>query len=201
MSDEWLVDQRGEALVLQPFSLEVADDRPYRLYRFLTEVEDIVTTLVDPIEQLQAIVPRVRRLLTGSWLEIMPILPDPDLGWEVVTLYDEPLFPLTVQMVAWAPGTQSPVHNHGCWGIVALMSGQEHNQFWRRSPTDESPDRLEVTGETIVDPGQIITFLPEAIHQITALGSTPTISFNLYGETDYDQRFEFDLDSNQAALF
>jgi predicted metal-dependent enzyme (double-stranded beta helix superfamily) len=201
MSDEWLVDQRGEALVLQPFSLEVADDRPYRLYRFLTEVEDIVTTLIDPIEQLQAIVPRVRRLLTGSWLEIMPILPDPDLGWEVVTLYDEPLFPLTVQMVAWAPGTQSPVHNHGCWGIVALMSGQEHNQFWRRSPTDESPDRLEVTGETIVDPGQIITFLPEAIHQITALGSTPTISFNLYGETDYDQRFEFDLDSNQAALF
>jgi predicted metal-dependent enzyme (double-stranded beta helix superfamily) len=201
MSDEWLVDQRGEALVLQPFSLEVADDRPYRLYRFLTEVEDIVTTLVDPIEQLQAIVPRVRRLLTGSWLEIMPILPDPDLGWEVVTLYDEPLFPLTVQMVAWAPGTQSPVHNHGCWGIVALMSGQEHNQFWRRSPTDESPDRLEVTGETIVDPGQIITFLPEAIHQITALGTTPTISFNLYGETDYDQRFEFDLNSNQAALF
>jgi predicted metal-dependent enzyme (double-stranded beta helix superfamily) len=201
MSDEWLVDQRGEALVLQPFSLEVADDRPYRLYRFLTEVEDIVTTLVDPIEQLQAIVPRVRRLLTGSWLEIMPILPDPDLGWEVVTLYDEPLFPLTVQMVAWAPGTQSPVHNHGCWGIVALMSGQEHNQFWRRSPTDESPDRLEVTGETIVDPGQIITFLPEAIHQITALGTTPTISFNLYGETDYDQRFEFDLNNNQAALF
>jgi predicted metal-dependent enzyme (double-stranded beta helix superfamily) len=201
MSDEWLVDQRGEALVLQPFSLEVADDRPYRLYRFLTEVEDIVTTLVDPIEQLQAIVPRVRRLLTGSWLEIMPILPDPDLGWEVVTLYDEPLFPLTVQMVAWAPGTQSPVHNHGCWGIVALMSGQEHNQFWRRSPTDESPDRLEVAGESIIDPGQIITFLPEAIHQITALGTTPTISFNLYGETDYDQRFEFDLNSNQAALF
>jgi predicted metal-dependent enzyme (double-stranded beta helix superfamily) len=201
MSDEWLVDHRGEALVLQPCSLEVADDRPYRLYRFLTEVEDIVTTLVDPIEQLQAIVPRVRRLLTGSWLEIMPIVPDPDLGWEVVTLYDEPLFPLTVQMVAWAPGTQSPVHNHGCWGVIALMSGQEQNQFWRRSPTDESPDRLEIAGETIIDPGQIITFLPEAIHQITALGTTPTISFNLYGETDYDQRFEFDLNSNQAALF
>lgn len=201
MSNIWLVDQRGEALTLQPSCIDVTNDRPYRLYRFLTEVEDILTGLVDPIDQLREIVPRVHRLLAGSWLEIMPIVPDPDLGWDVVTLYDEPLFPLTVQMVAWAPGTQSPIHNHGCWGVVALLAGQERNQFWRRSPSDESPDRIEEAGEQIVDPGQIITFLPETIHQITALGKIATVSFNLYGETDYEQRFEFDLTSNSAALF
>ncbi len=202
MSNSWLVDQEGNAIELQPSIPDNRDDnRPYRLYRFLTEVEDILVTIEDPILQLQAIVPRVQQLLTGSWLEIMPIVPDPDQGWEVVTLYDEPLFPLTVQMVAWAPGTESPIHNHGCWGLVALISGQECNQFWRRSPTEQHPDRLEKIGEKILEAGQIITFLPEAIHQVTAAGNTPTISFNIYGETDYNQRFEFDIASNSATLF
>jgi predicted metal-dependent enzyme (double-stranded beta helix superfamily) len=150
---------------------------------------------------LQAIVPRVQRLLNGSWLEIMPILPDAETGWEVVTLYDEPMFPLTVQMVAWAPGSQSPVHNHGCWGLVALIRGQERNQFWRRSPMPDSPDRLEQTEDHILNAGEIMTFLPDAIHRITALGEQPTISFNLYGETAYDQRFEFDLNTDSATLF
>jgi predicted metal-dependent enzyme (double-stranded beta helix superfamily) len=108
---------------------------------------------------------------------------------------------LTVQMVAWAPGSQSPVHNHGCWGLVALIRGQERNQFWRRSPTPDSPDRLEQTEDHILNAGEIMTFLPDAIHRITALGEQPTISFNLYGETAYDQRFEFDLNTDSATLF
>jgi predicted metal-dependent enzyme (double-stranded beta helix superfamily) len=201
VSNTWLVDHPGNVLPLQSSSLDVAADRPYRLYRFLTDVEDILTTIADPIGQLQAIVPRVQRLLNGSWLEIMPILPDAEMGWEVVTLYDEPMFPLTVQMVAWAPGSQSPVHNHGCWGLVALIRGQERNQFWRRSPTSDSPDRLEQTEDHILNAGEIMTFLPDAIHRITALGEQPTISFNLYGETAYDQRFEFDLNTDSATLF
>jgi predicted metal-dependent enzyme (double-stranded beta helix superfamily) len=201
MSNQWIVDHSGKPTILPPCPQEITTDRPYRLYRFLTEVEDILEAIEDPILQLRAIVPRVRRLLTGSWLEIMPIVPDPNEGWEVVTLYDEPLFPLTVQMVAWAPGTESPIHNHGCWGLVALLSGQELNQFWQRSPTEQHPNHLQETSKQILNPGQIITFLPETIHQVTALGNTPTISFNIYGETDYDQRFEFDLATHNATLF
>jgi predicted metal-dependent enzyme (double-stranded beta helix superfamily) len=201
MTNAWLVDHHGKALSLHPSILDIAEDSPYRLYRFLTEVEDILTTIHDPIEQLQAIVPRVQRLLNGSWIEIMPILPDAETGWEVITLYDEPMFPLTVQMVAWAPGSQSPIHNHGCWGLVALLRGQERNQFWERSPTSNTPDRLVKTDDHIINAGEIITFLPDAIHQITALGEQPTISFNLYGETAYDQRFEFDPKTDSATLF
>jgi predicted metal-dependent enzyme (double-stranded beta helix superfamily) len=201
MDNQWLVDERGKLITLPDDPPEPTTDRPYRLYRFLTEVEDILESIEHPILQIQAIVPRVRRLLTGSWLEIMPIVPDPDQGWEVVTLYDEPLLPLTIQMVAWAPGTQSPIHNHGCWGVVALITGQELNQFWQRSPTEVAPDKLEEVGEQILDSGQIIAFLPDAIHQVTALGNTPTISFNIYGETDYDRRFEFDLITHSATLF
>jgi predicted metal-dependent enzyme (double-stranded beta helix superfamily) len=151
---------------------------------------------------MQQICPLAQQLLISSaWLQVMPIVPNPDTGWEVVTLYDEPMFPLTVQMVAWAPGTRSPIHNHGCVGLVALLQGQEENQIWRRAATPEWPDRIEQTEQHVLHPGEIMTFLPEAIHQIQALGDTPTISFNLYGETDYAQRFEFDSISHQAIQF
>lgn len=43
--------------------------------------------------------------------------------------------------------------------------------------------------------------MPDAIHRVKTLGTTPTISFNVYGETDYDQRFEFDLDQDRATNF
>jgi predicted metal-dependent enzyme (double-stranded beta helix superfamily) len=194
---DWLVERQGcsQPLETQPYA---AQDRPYRLYRFLTEVEDILFTIADPIAQLQHIVPCVRYLLDHSpWLAL-PIFPNPDTGWEVVTLYDEPDFPLTVQMVAWAAGTASPIHNHGCWGLVALIDGQERHQYWQRS---HDPDRLEITEAQVLNPGEILTFLPDSIHQITALGEQPAMSFNLYGETDYQNRFEFDPVSFAAVAF
>jgi predicted metal-dependent enzyme (double-stranded beta helix superfamily) len=46
-----------------------------------------------------------------------------------------------------------------------------------------------------------LCFLPDAIHQIEAIGEEPTMSFNLYGETNYDQRFEFDVEKATAQIF
>jgi predicted metal-dependent enzyme (double-stranded beta helix superfamily) len=203
MTHGCLVDAMGCCLPLLTKDVESqALDVPYRLYRFLTDLEDVLRSTADPLLQLQQIVPLVRRLLDeASWLEVMPISPSPETGWEVLTLYDEPMFPLTVQLVAWAPGTRSPIHNHGCWGLVALLSGEEHNTFWRRAPTPELPDRIIQVGEHRLQAGELITFLPDAIHQIQAFGDKATISFNLYGETDYDRRFEFDPEQGTAMLF
>jgi predicted metal-dependent enzyme (double-stranded beta helix superfamily) len=122
-------------------------------------------------------------------------------GWSVHFLYDEYEFPLTVQMVAWLPGHVSPIHNHATWGIVAVVSGQEKNQFWRRSPTSENPSRIKYIGEKILVPGDIIAFTPDAIHNIEALGQEPVITFNLYGVTAYHERFQFDPINHSANNF
>ena len=34
--------------------------------------------------------------------------------------------------------------------------------------------------------------LVNVIHSVEIIGNEPTISFNVYGETNYEQRFEFD---------
>ncbi|HAG82959.1 MAG TPA: cupin, partial [Cyanobacteria bacterium UBA12227] len=146
--------------------------------------------------------PLVRRLLTSSyWLQGEYREPDPDKGWSVLMLYDEPGFMLTVQTVVWLPGMVSPIHNHGTWGVVALISGEEKNTFWRRTNDPEFPDRIEAVGDRILSPGDIISFTPDAIHSVEVIGEEPTITFNIYGETEYEQRFEFDVVNHTAKLF
>ncbi len=197
----WLVTDDG---TLTPFGSATVEDPPqtYRLYRFLTELEDILAATADDAARVQQIAPLVRKLLISSyWLQMEFKQPDPKTGWGVHFLYREHQFPLTVQMVTWRPGTQSTIHNHATWGLVALVGGQERNRLWRRSPTPQSPDRLEAVGEVVLSPGDIITFTPGAIHRVEPLGDEPTISFNLYGVTDFKQRYVFDLEQATAKNF
>jgi len=199
---DWLVEDDGQCKALEGFSQPKELVEPYRLYRFLTDLEDVLNQVPDDQLRLQAIVPLVRQLLNSAeWLQILPLQPDPDTGWAVTMLYDEPFFPLTVQLVAWAPGMVSPIHNHASWGLVALLSGQEKNTFWQRSPIADLPDRIESVGDRLMVPGDILCLMPNAIHQVEAIGDQPTISFNLYGETNYDRRLEFDPIQGTAKNF
>ncbi|MCU0570515.1 MAG: cupin [Oculatellaceae cyanobacterium Prado106] len=176
--------------------------QPYRLYRFLTDLEDILDRVPDEPTRLSLILPLVRHLLTHSeWLHMNFSPPDPVTGWSVLMLYDEPDYPITVQTVVWSPGSVSPIHNHGTWGVVALLHGQEKNRFWQRSPTSTHADHITPTQDHLLFPGDILGLTSEAIHQVEAIGDEPTISFNVYGETNYEQRFEFDPVKQTAIVF
>ena len=201
MSSDWLVTDEGRCEVC-----EIPDNwewtvKPYRLYRFLTDLEDILEIEGDR-QRLQAIRPLVRRLLTSSdWLQGEYLVPDPQTGWSVLMLYDEIDFPLTVQTVVWLPGKVSPIHNHATWGVVALISGEEKNTFWQRTGDQDLPNSVKLTEEKVLVPGDIISFTSEAIHSVEALGDEPTISLNIYGKTDYQRRFEFDQKLHSARNF
>ena len=200
-NQNWLVTADGHC---QPFgSIEVEEpERTYRLYRFLTDLENILDATPDERSRLEAITPKVRQLLISSyWLQMEYRQPPEDPGWSVNFLYREHEWPLTVQMVAWLPGHPSPIHNHAAWGVVAIIGGQEKNTLWRRVPDPDYPDRIEKVEEKILVPGDIITFMPDAIHSVEPLGDEPTISFNLYGVTTYKDRYEFDPETHTAKHF
>lgn len=196
---DWLITGDGSSKNVDIVPVTDLSNHTYRLYRFLTDLEEILHNIDDDYSRLEAIRPLVRRLLISSeWLQYEFINPNPETGWSVVTLYDEPNYPLTVQTVAWYPGKVSPIHNHATWGIVALLGGQEKNTLWKQV---DNNGLIEKVGEVILNPGEIISFTADAIHHVEALGNEPTISFNLYGETDYEQRFEFDLENQTKNNF
>jgi predicted metal-dependent enzyme (double-stranded beta helix superfamily) len=197
----WLVTDQGDRQAFGDPNIP-EPERYYRLYRFLTDVEDILNASPSDIDCLGAITPLVRQLLISSyWLQMDYQLPSPDQGWSVHFLYREHDFPLTVQMVCWLPGRTSPIHNHGTWGIVALIGGQERHRLWRRQPHPDYPDRIAPLDEVILNPGDVIALTSDAIHSVEPLGDEPTVSFNLYGEMRGQPRYEFNQQQQTAKRF
>ncbi|MGB0564476.1 MAG: cupin [Spirulinaceae cyanobacterium] len=203
MGKTWIVTDAGQCEPLEAAIDLAALPNPYRLYHFLSDLDAILLAERDDRRRLEQICPRVRHLLEEApWLTLQYSPPSAKRGWSVSKLYEEPGYPLTVQMVAWAGGQKSTIHNHATWGVVALSDGQEENTFWQRTGDDpEHPDAIAPIGNCTLEPGDIISFLPEAIHRVEALGDQPTVSFNLYGITDYPSRFKFDPAAKTAQKF
>ena len=186
---DWLVKEDGLCEQCQLSDDWEWTDKTYRLYRFLTDLEDILEETQDEEQILLRVRPLVRRLLTSSyWIQGEYQWPNAQQGWSVVNLYDELNFDLTIQMVAWLPGQVSKIHNHGTWGMVAVIDGVEKNTFWRRKSQNPASDEIEKVGEQQISSGDIICFTPSAIHSIEVIGEEPVVSFNLYGRTNYKQR-------------
>ena len=198
---DWLVTSDGKYQACKsPRAWDLITEN-YRLYRFLTELEDIFKKQLEEPNYLAEIRQLVRRLLVNSyWIKTQYPEPDTKTGTSVRLLYDELGFPFTVQTVTFTKGTQSNIHNHGTWGIVAVLKGQEKNTIWKRNPTVEHPDKIETAGEIILNPGDIVSFVPGAIHSGEAI-EEPTVTFNLYGETRSKERFEFDTVNHSAKNF
>ncbi len=203
---DWLVKKDGVCCLCQSVRDWDLLAEEYRLYRFLTEVEDITRLTaaegIDESSSLSGLRMLVRKLVLNCYT-VKTRLPEPNskTGVSVVMLYDELGFPMTIQTEMNLPGTTSPIHNHGTWGIVMVLKGKQKNVFWKRNPTSEFPNKIDRVGERIIEPGDIISFTTDAIHSIEAVGDEPTITFNLYGETHGGKRFQFDLEQQTAKHF
>ena len=199
---DWLVTENGAYQACKSVRAWDLITENYRLYRFLTELEDILIKQLEESDSLAEIRQLVRRLLLNSyWVRTQHPKLNSKTGTSVKLLYDELGFPFTVQTVTFTPGAQSNVHNHGTWGIVAVLKGKEKNTIWKRNPTPEYREKIESTGELVLTPGDIVSFTPGAIHSVQAVSDEPTVTFNLYGETKSKERFEFDTVRHTAKNF
>ncbi|MEA5535252.1 cupin [Crocosphaera sp. XPORK-15E] len=205
---DWLVKEDGECLSFpSPRQWDLlTQTTQYRLHRFLTELDDILNQAEITGETEADYLPSLRRLvrkllLNVYWVSNQIPAPSEKTGTEVCLLYDEPGYPLTLQTEIMLPGTTTTIHNHGTWGVIATLQGQQKNVFWQRSPTSEHPQNIEKVGEKILQPGDIISFTTEAIHSVEAVGDEPSVTLNLYGHTHAAKRFKFDPVNHKAHHF
>lgn len=204
MSKDWIVTEDGQC---QPCPTPREWDlleTPYRFYCFLAQVDEGLkqAKTEHQCDCLPILRKLVRKLVLNSyWLQTQR--PEPTTTGEtaILNLYDEIGYPLTVQIEMLSPGATSSIHNHGTWGIVAVLQGQEKNTLWRRTPEPEFPDKVSPIEEKTLSYGDVISFVPEAIHSIQAIGNEPLVTFNLYGETERKKRFEFDANTYKAKNY
>ncbi|MEL6221514.1 MAG: cupin [Cyanobacteria bacterium J06626_14] len=210
---DWIVTNEGRCEP-RPSTREwdlVRDN--YYFHQFLTDIIGILNKVPneqDEWDQLPQLRMRVRQLVMNSyWVRTRYTTPNSQTGVGVLTLYDEIGYPLTVQNETMLPGTMSTIHNHGTWGVVTVISGREEHTFWRpvsdewknKTPHPEAPVHIERVERKVLMPGEILSFMPDAIHQVKSIDTKPTLSFCLYGDTQPRSRFRFDPVSRTAKLF
>ncbi|MEL7355642.1 MAG: cupin [Cyanobacteria bacterium J06634_6] len=202
---DWLVNADGQCHPRPAAKTwDLIRDR-YYFHRFLTEIVDLLDRAPSELEEwdfLPQIRMQVRQLVTNSyWLQTQKPGVNPKTGVGLQTLYDEIGYPLTVQNVLSEPGVVSPIHNHGTWGVTAILEGREKHTFWRRIDQEKHPFKIEPVGERTFGPGEIISFMPESIHQVTTIEAVPTLTFQIYGDTQPRSRYEFQPEQATAKPF
>jgi len=177
----------------------------YGLAQFVIDLRAIVAET----NNAGAIIDRVRRLArrlarSREWLEQRHYECDPEQGFGVHLLHEEPDHTLAVFAVAWLPGRGAPPHNHGTWAVVAGVDGPEKNVHWKRRDDGTRPGyaELEKADEEVIGPGEVVTFLPDAIHSVVNETDAVTVSLHVYGKhLNYTGRSQFDPENKVEMPF
>ena len=85
----------------------------------------------------------------------------------------------------WAPGSVSPIHDHGnsrCW-VLMLAGALDVQNFQREGDLNLSPVTLRETERITVGTGEIDHRLtPREFHRVANTGNEPAFSLQLYAE-------------------
>ncbi len=84
---------------------------------------------------------------------------------------------LSILKVNFPNGRRTPPHNHGTWATILLLSGQERNTVYRRSP-DGKLDREKVVE---LKPGDMIHLPADRAHVAECAGDEPAVGLHVYG--------------------
>ncbi len=104
-------------------------------------------------------------------------------------MYDAPDESLSLYTLVWSPGQWTPVHDHGSWGVVAVLEGvlEERNDV-RLSPDREADEGIHLVrgGVILLGRGAVTSFVPNPDHiHVTGVppGRPRAVSLHLYGCT------------------
>ena len=150
----------------------------------------------------RAVVERVKPLVarfaaSPGWRKSAYYECDPDQGFGIHVLHEDPGHGLWVIAVSWLPHRGPPPHNHGTWAVIAGIDGEEKNILWRRRA-----GAIERQGEESIGAGQVSAFLSGAIHSVVNEGERVTLSLHVYGRNlNFTERVQFDPVSGTEKAF
>jgi predicted metal-dependent enzyme (double-stranded beta helix superfamily) len=178
---------------------------PYTLDRYVEDLQRISRQAYSEDEIIGQIAPLARRLAVDkSWLDQEHYMADPEQGFGVHVLHEEPDHSLAVFAVSWLPGRGTPPHDHGTWAIVAGVEGVERNVRYRRLDDRSRPDyaELEVKKEFSADAGDLVCMKQGGIHSVHNDTGGVTLSLHTYGKhVNYSARSQYDLETNEKKNF
>lgn len=128
-------------------------------------------------------VPAIELARSTEWVEPACYEADPETGFGIHTLHEEPDHSLLLCVAALLPGRALDPHDHMTWSIAVGLVGTETNVFWRRTDDGSRPGfaELEQVERAEYGPGSFIGFKPTDIHGVVNETAETTLTLNLQG--------------------
>jgi len=170
----------------------------YGLPEFVSDLRAAAAEAVGEAAVMERIEPRLERLAASrSWVKPEYYECDPQQGFGVHVLHEEPDHSLWLVAVSWLPHRGPPPHNHGTWAVICGIDGEEKNVFWRRRGGKLVPQGAESIG-----PGQVAAFPSNTIHSVINEGERTTLSLHVYGRNlNFAERSQFDAQTGTEMPF
>ena len=151
------------------------------LRSFVRQMTQLVQASGDEAELMQAARPLLAALIgDAAWLPEACTRTHPEF-YQQYLLHCDPLERFSLVSFVWGPGQRTPIHDHGVWGLIGMLSGAELGQRYRVG----DDGRLQRDGdESRLQPGDIEAVSPAIgdIHQVAnAFADRASISIHLYG--------------------
>jgi len=178
----------------------------YSIQDLVNDLRRITSETTDEHQILSRIRPLARQaaLSKDSWLEKRFFAADPEQGFGLHMLHEEPDHTLAVFAVSWLPNRGAPPHNHGTWAVVAGVDGPEKNVFFERTDDGSHPGYAELKkiGEKIFDFGEVLAMPTGGLHSIWNETEAVTVSLHIYGKhLNHTGRSQFDSERKTETPF
>jgi len=172
---------------------------------FITDVKAILADAGATDEGLQRIAERMRAITMEPSLTETPEEfgnAHDGLGRQSRPLYTDETG-LTLVRARFPPETNTPIHNHGTWGVIAVYAGKDRLQEYRRldSGDGEGHAQIELAAERILGPGDtaIIPHPPQDIHAQQGADGEVALEFVLFGKNAMEiPRLYYDPEAQTA---
>lgn len=87
----------------------------------------------------------------------------------------------SIASAVWNVGQETPVHDHGTWGVIGIVSGLEKER--RYLPDAAKPNGLDFLGEDFLRPGdvEVCCTTDQDVHAVSAASDEPCVGIHVYG--------------------
>jgi predicted metal-dependent enzyme (double-stranded beta helix superfamily) len=178
---------------------------PYSLAQYVQDLRAITSKETDPVLITNCVAPLAKRFAQSpGWLRAEHHECDPDQGFGVHLLHEEPNHDLAVFVLSWLPNRGTTPHNHKTWAVVVGMKGQEQEVNWNRLDDGTTPGYadLERGHAQVMSSGDVVCCHPESIHSVWNVGKEISMSLHTYGRhINYTRRSEFDPEQKREKPY
>ena len=158
------------------------------LASFVQQCETIVAAKEKTADWVTFIAPLMQRLASQADRFLKPehLHSDPQ-HYSRNAIHIAPSGNLSLFALVWLPGQWTPVHDHGCWGVVGVVRGLLEERSYMSATGDIASDsgiRLKRGGVFLLNPGSVSSFVPnpDHIHKTGVAKTRETcVSLHLYG--------------------